>query len=288
MTFADSARAEAVHTDLVDWTRSKAARAGIIRAMWSAAGPPEAAVLPGIVAPDSHVEFVFHLSDTWRMQRAGRTDWMTQPAAFVYAQHRGGLRFAGTHAVSLVAFRVSPVVASRILNRPLNQLWDAPIALEDLLGAEAFTLLEQLHRAGTSERFVILARWVERRLHDWAAEHRAAQRLFERVMWSSPGTTIAELASTLGPSTRSMRRIFAEHSGLSAKAVQLSGRVLDACALLRETSELNIAEIAANVGFHDHAALTHAFTDRIGLTPAQFRAEPHAFYERRSVPPRPA
>ena len=277
-----------MHTDLVDWKRCKSARAGIIRAMWSAAGPPEEAVLPGIVAPDSHVEFVFHLADTWRMQRAGRAEWMTQPAAFVYAQHRGGLRFAGTHAVSLVAFRVSPVVASRILNRSLTHVWDAPIALEDLIGAEAFTLLEQLHRTGTSERFVILARWVERRLHDWAAEHWAAQRLFNSVMWSSQGTTIAGLASTLGPSARSMRRIFAEHSGLSAKAVQLSGRLLDACALLRETSALNIAEIAATVGFHDHAALTHAFTDRIGLTPAQFRAEPHAFYERRSVSPPPA
>jgi AraC-like DNA-binding protein len=270
-------------SDLMDWTRCKAAREGIIRAMWSAAGPPEEAVLPGIVAPDSHVEFVFHLGETWRMQRAGYPDWMPQPAAFVYAQHRGSLRFAATRAVSLVAFRVSPVVASRILNCSLTSAWDTPMALEDLIGAEAIALLEKLHRAQAGERLVILARWVERRLHDWDGEHRAAQRLFETVMWSTHAGSIAALASTLGPSPRSLRRIFAEHSGLSAKSIQLSGRLLDACALLREAPQLNVAGIAVAVGFHDHAAFTHAFADRIGLTPIQFRNEPQAFFERRAL-----
>lgn len=265
----------------MDWRNCKTARAGIIRAMWSAAGPAEEAVLPGVVAPDSHVEFVFHLGETWRMQRAGDPGWRAQPAAFVYAQHRGSVRFAGTHAVSLVAFRVSPVVASRILNRTLTHAWDTPIALQELVGAEAFALLEELRNAGANKRFVILAHWIERRLRDWDAEHWAAQRLFETVMWSSQATTIAALAAALGPSERSLRRIFAEHSGLSAKAVQLSGRLLDACALLREAPPLNVAEIAAGVGFYDHAALTHTFSDRIGLTPLNFRAEPHAFYERR-------
>lgn len=266
----------------MDWTQCKAARTGIIRAMWSATGSAEEAVLPGIVAPDSHVEFVFHLAATWRMQRAGNPGWISQPAAFVYAQHRGSLRFAGTENVSLVAFRVSPVVASQILDVSLTHLWDAPIALQELIGSEAVGLLEELRGADTNERLLILARWIERRLRDWKSEHWVAQRLFTTVMWSSQATTIAALASRLGPSERSLRRIFAEHSGLSAKGVQLNGRLLDACALLRETPPRNVAEIAADVGFYDHAALTHAFADRIGLTPVQFRAEPHAFFERRT------
>jgi AraC-like DNA-binding protein len=258
-------------------------RGGIIRAIWSAAGSAETAVLPGVVAPDAHVEFVFHLGTPWNMQRVGHGGWISQPSAFVYAQHRGGLRFAGTQPTSLIAFRVSPVVASRILNRSLANVWDAPIALEDLIGIEAFVLLEQLHLAGLTERQAILVRWVEGRLRDWNADHWNAQWLFNTVMWSSEHGTIEALASALGPSERTVRRVFAEYSGLPAKAVQLTGRLLDACSLLRDEPASSITEIAASVGFYDHAALTHAFTDRIGLTPQQFRAEPAAFYERRPV-----
>jgi len=32
-----------------------------VKGMWSVSGAAEEAVLPGVVAPDSHVEFVFHL-----------------------------------------------------------------------------------------------------------------------------------------------------------------------------------------------------------------------------------
>lgn len=272
-----------MHADFVHWTRCKAARKGMIRAMWSAAGVPEEAVLPGVVAPDSHVEFVFHLGEPWRMQRAGHAEWISQPSAFVYAQHRGSLRFSGTQDVSLAAFRVSPVVASQILHCSLAHSWDAPIALEDLIGADACALLELLRQAPQNERLVILARWVELRLHNWNTEHAVAQQLFCAVMWSSQGGTIAALASALGPSERTLRRIFSKHSGLSPKAVQLSGRLLRACALLRDAPSLNVAEIAATVGFYDHAALTHAFTDRMGLTPVQFQAEPVAFYERQPL-----
>jgi AraC-like DNA-binding protein len=82
-----------------------------------------------------------------------------------------------------------------------------------------------------------------------------------------------------------LRRILGERAGLSPKAVQLSGRMLGACALLREAPSLEITEIAGRVGFYDHAAFTHAFTSRIGLTPTQFRAEPIVLYEREHALP---
>jgi AraC-like DNA-binding protein len=61
--------------------------------------------------------------------------------------------------------------------------------------------------------------------------------------------------------------------------------MLGACALLREAPSLEIAEVAGRVGFYDHAAFTHAFTSRIGLTPTQFRAEPIVLYEREHALP---
>ena len=111
--------------------------AELIRAVWAAHGTAEAAVLPGLVAPDSHIEFVFHLGSPWRMKRLGVPEWALQPTAFIYGQNRRCLQFAGTGKVSLVALRVSPVVAATLLGRSLSDLWDQPVPLEDLIGTEA-------------------------------------------------------------------------------------------------------------------------------------------------------
>jgi hypothetical protein len=111
----------------MQWSDGGPLLASVVRSMWSLAGPAEEAALPGIIAPDAHVEFVFHLGEQWLAQRIGRPGWALQPAAFVYAASQGGLQFQPTGPVCLLAFRVSPVVATRILRRSLADLWDVPV-----------------------------------------------------------------------------------------------------------------------------------------------------------------
>jgi AraC-like DNA-binding protein len=264
----------------MQWADGGPLLASVVRSMWALAGPPGEACLPGIVAPDAHVEFVFHLGERWWTQRMGYPGWVMQPAAFVYATSRGGLRFRPTGLVSLLAFRVSPVVATRILDRSLGDLWDTPVALDALIGAEAAMLIERLQYSPAAERFALLRQWTVRRLSGWGVAEWDSERLFNTLLWRARNGSIAQVSRRLGPSERSLRRILAVQAGLSPKAVQLSGRLLGACDLLREHPTLEITEIASRVGFYDHAAFTHAFTRRIGLTPSQFRAEPVVFYER--------
>jgi AraC-like DNA-binding protein len=190
------------------------------------------------------------------------------------------LRFTGTGPVDLIAFRVSPIVATTLLGRRLTDLWDQPVSLQDLVGAEATTLLELLHAAARADRVGILFEWVERRLHAWDSASAYAQGLFDALIRRGQRGTIQAVARALGPSGRSLRRTLAHSTGLSPKDVQLSGRLLAACTLLRERADLNVTEIASNVGFYDHAALTHAFSTRLGLSPVAFRSEPAVFYER--------
>lgn len=252
---------------------------GIVRALWGLEADGRQEALPGLIAPDGHVEFVFHASSPWRMKSVLAPGWVLQPAAFVYAQRRGCLQFDQTAQGSFVAFRVSPVVAAVILRRPLTDLWDRVIALEDLIGSEAHGIAEQLAESDTPARFRLLQSWIEKRLSDWGSDQRQLQNLFETVFWRIPARTLAELSATLGPSVRSMRRWFAASAGLSPKEIQLGGRTLLACALLREHPEVGVASVAQDTGFHDHAAFTHAFTERVGLTPSRFRAEPNVYYE---------
>jgi AraC-like DNA-binding protein len=256
-------------------------RKSLVKAMWSASGTGSEAVLPGVIVPDSHVEFVFHLEDTWRMRCVDQQGWRPQPSAFVFAQSHGALRFDADGATSIVAFRVTPVVASAILGCPIHDIWNEPVALRGLVGSDADNLCESLRGCTGQARFSLLESWIDRRLANWSGEHFAVQRLFNRVMWSSPAGGIAALSKQLGWSDRGLRRVITQATGLSPKDVQLAGRHLDACALLRERPEIDITEIAGRTGFFDHAAFTHSFRQRLGMTPSQFCAESHAFYERR-------
>ena len=268
----------------MQWRDGGPLLASVVRSMWSLAGPAEKAALPGIIAPDAHVEFVFHLGEQWLAQRIGHPGWAMQPAAFVYAASHGGLQLQPTGPVCLLAFRVSPIVATRILRRSLADLWDVPVALDALIGTEASTLIASLRRSPDEERFTLLRQWIARRLRGWGAQDWSSERLFNTLLWRSRSGSIASVSRKLGPSERSLRRVLGERAGLSPKAVQLSGRMLGACALLREVPLLEITEIASRMGFYDHAAFTHAFTSRIGLTPTQFRTEPFVFYEREHAP----
>lgn len=256
-------------------------RESLVQAMWCASGPGSETVLPGVIVPDSHVEFVFHLEQTWRMRRVDQQEWRPQPRAFVFAQSHGALRFDADGVTSIVAFRVTPVVAAAILRRPIHDIWNEPVALRELVGSDADALCDRLSSGVSHERFSILESWIERRLTSWNSELFGLQRLFSRVMWSSPAGGLAGLSKQLGWSDRGLRRVITQAAGLSPKDVQLAGRHLDACALLRERPDLDITEVAGRVGFFDHAAFTHSFRKRLGMTPSQFRAESHAFYERR-------
>lgn len=252
----------------------------LVRAAWSLEGPAEDAVLPGFVVPDCHVEFVFHLDACWSVRQLGTDTWSSQPRAFIYAGDRGCLEFTGTGEVSTVAVRVSPVIATRLLGRGVGDIWNQTLALQDLVGSEADELIESLCRAAPAARYQIVGQWIRGRLQSWHADNAEAERLFWTVLWKSHGGTIAEVARALGPSERSLRRTLARHAGLAPKDLQLTGRLLTACTLLREHAQLTITDIAARTGFFDHAAFTHAFHSRMGLTPQQLRRETHVFYER--------
>jgi len=265
----------------MDMVVAEPAHSSLVKAVWSVAGPADEAVLPGVVVPDSHVEFVFHLGNPWRMRSEGQTIWKMQPSAFVCAQSHGALRFEGEGNTSLIAFRVSPVVACSILGRPPTDIWNEPVALADLIGSDADVLHDRLTREFEQQRFSLLEGWIRKRLSNWTSADWKSERMFGHLMWHAPERNLATLSKHLGWSARGLRRVLANAAALSPKDVQLAGRHLDACALLRDQPRLGVTEIAAHVGFFDHAAFTHSFRERMGMTPSQFRSESHAFFERR-------
>ena len=252
----------------------------LVRSIWSAQYAASDCPAPGLIAPDSHVEFVFHLGAPSCMLRSTSGAWEGLPQAMLYAQRSASVRLRYPEAGTMVAFRTSAVVATQLLGRTMHDLWDQPIALRNVLGTTADALFDRLIDAPPEQRFEVVEDWLRSRLADWNADHEVREALHTELMWRSGGASLARLAAGLGFSARSLRRIVAQATGLSPKQLELSGRVLRSCAMLQERRDLDITAIAHTLGFSDHAAYTHAFRGFAGVTPSAFRAEPLAYYER--------
>jgi AraC-like DNA-binding protein len=214
--------------------------AALVRETWSVSDAPRECA-PAI-APYSQVEFTFRKGDAWRVRHDGNTGWDLRPPTFVYAQVAGELRFKGRGGAVVIGFRVSPIVVSSLLSRPPAHFWNEPVAVPDLTGPDN----------GNSGS--------------------GARDLFGHALQNAPLEHLDTLSRRLGWSPHGLQRLFATSATLSPHAAEHIRPHLDACALLRERPDLEIAEIAHMSGFADLTSFTRSFRESIGLPPTRLRA----------------
>lgn len=104
-----------------------------------------------------------------------------------------------------------------------------------------------------------------------------ANRMVEVAETSGDVLTAAELAGRLAVSGRTLQRLAARYVGLPPAAVIRRRRLQEAAERLRSPADggerPSIAEVAAELGYADHAHLTRDFRAVLGWTPAGYRAE---------------
>jgi len=81
---------------------------------------------------------------------------------------------------------------------------------------------------------------------------------------------ISELAKMVGMSVRQFNRRFQEVFGTNPRSFLIKTRVHAACDELR-TTNVNIAELAVDLGFYDQSSFTQHFRKHMGVTPLQYR-----------------
>jgi AraC-like DNA-binding protein len=98
----------------------------------------------------------------------------------------------------------------------------------------------------------------------------ALREAFATIADAVPGTTVAALADRLGTTPRSLQRLFADWVGVSPKWVLRRHRVHLAAEMLGRDPALDLAGLAAAVGYYDQAHFTGDFVRAVGVTPGEY------------------
>ncbi|MFE4534808.1 DUF6597 domain-containing transcriptional factor [Streptomyces scopuliridis] len=109
-----------------------------------------------------------------------------------------------------------------------------------------------------------------------------AMAVADRIRTDRTIRRVARLAEAEGVSVRSLQRLFAAYVGVGPKWVILRYRVHEA--LERAESEVDWAELAAELGYSDQAHLVRDFTATVGVPPTAY-AGPQAAGPRETGPP---
>ncbi len=93
----------------------------------------------------------------------------------------------------------------------------------------------------------------------------------QQVVESSAARRVDELARALAVSSRSLQRLARTYVGLSPSAMIRRRRLQDAADEVRRDPNADLATVAVQHGYADHAHLTREFRDVLGFTPSQYR-----------------
>ena len=95
---------------------------------------------------------------------------------------------------------------------------------------------------------------------------------FEELIESDVSLTrVDQAAALLSVSVRTLQRVVRKHVGLPPLAMIRRYRLQEAADRLRTNPGLGIADVAADLGYADHAHLTDVFREVLGFTPSGYR-----------------
>ncbi|MCC9178353.1 helix-turn-helix transcriptional regulator [Arthrobacter sp. zg-Y750] len=115
------------------------------------------------------------------------------------------------------------------------------------------------------------ARWLEAHVPAPDAEGQLANRLEDLIPADASITRVDQLAGQLGVSVRTVQRLARRYVGLPPLAMIRRYRLQEAAERLRLHPETAIADVAADLGYADHAHLAADFREVLGFTPSGYR-----------------
>ncbi|WP_223626209.1 helix-turn-helix domain-containing protein [Microbacterium sp. EST19A] len=168
-----------------------------------------------------------------------------------------------------------PAAVAALVDEP-SALIDAetPVDAPELL---AVVTADMAFGDGHRERAVAsFSRWLRARVGRPDDAALQANALFDALMGEGAALTPEEAATRLAVSVRTLQRMTHRHIGLSPAAMIRRRRLQEAAQIVREEPTADLATIAAELGYSDHAHLTRDFQAVLGIAPRTYRSESSA------------
>lgn len=213
-------------------------------------------------------------------QQPHRVEMLADPCVTV-AFERGSSRVVGVHtrlfrreltgegAICAVKFRAGAAQLS--LDEPsITALTNGVIPLAERRESWLLALESAVLRASSDEEAIAI---IERALVANRREHEHAElaaKIVERVESDPSLTSAAAIARASGLSLRPLQRLFRECVGATPKWVSRQFRLREAAQRLEREDSLTVTELAAALGYADHAHFTRDFKAATGRAPSAF------------------
>jgi AraC-like DNA-binding protein len=192
--------------------------------------------------------------------------------SFLAGLHTTPSLVEGADSWACIELRLTPLGARRVLGRPMHELTNRTLDLEDLL-PRAGELTERLREARSwSARFDLVETFLVQRLADSAPALPALEWSWRRLRTSHGRAPISALAAELGWSHRRLIARFRDHLGLTPKALARVIRFDRAVELLGGPAAESLAAVAYDCGYFDQAHMNRDFRELAGTTPASLVA----------------
>jgi AraC-like DNA-binding protein len=240
--------------------------AGLVDRMWYSAG---SATWPRKrIFPNGMVELIVTLGEPMRLVEGKGIERFV--AATLSGLHSRPLTLEMGATQETLGLRLRPAGAYALLARPMGEVSDLTLQLDDLVGSVARELAERLASAGSVEqRFRIVHDWVRARIAQARAVEPAVVWSAAQIERSAGAVSIAALRRETGFSTSRLVARFREQIGFSPKRYARILRFRRALALLHEGA-LPAVEVALEAGYYDQPHMVADFRAMAGMTPRQF------------------
>ncbi|WP_136033415.1 AraC family transcriptional regulator [Microbacterium sp. PF5] len=126
---------------------------------------------------------------------------------------------------------------------------------------------------GRRERAVAaFSRWLVANAPADDDDARGANAVFDALFGDGAALTPEEAATRLAVSVRTLQRLTRRHVGLSPAAMIRRRRLQEAAQRVRDEPAVDLASLAAELGYADHAHLTRDFRAVLGIAPRGYRS----------------
>ncbi len=169
-----------------------------------------------------------------------------------------------------ISFR--PGAAESILGLPVTELTDCHVSVDEVWGSRGEELRKRLLRANDPKSvFRMLEAELIKRLKRPLLIHPAVAHALAVRDGAWESIRVAAIQRESGYSPRHFVALFRGAVGLTPKHYYRIKRFTAALQRLASGNPGNLADLAAAVGYSDHAHLSREFREFAGITPAQYR-----------------